>query len=387
MDHPYRTAADRAFWSRSVAHNFDVGTVPDAPPFTFGLDDAFMSAGSCFASNVRRYLESWGCTYTVTEAPHPQWPESEETPYYEAFSAHYGNIYTARQMVQLLERAMRGTRPSEEYWETPEGEFIDPYRPGLSLRAASLAEFRALTRQHLDAVVRAVERSTVLVFTLGLTEAWYSADDGAVFPACPGTVSGTFDPERHRFVNFSVDEITADLSRMTELLRELNPGLGIVLTVSPVPLVATATDRHVLVATAYSKAVLRVAADSAVRAGERMAYFPAYEIVTGPQNGAAFADDLRTVREEAISDVMSAFALAYLDFPVAGGRSTRASADPAAARQLVAQALTDECEEMMADEQIVGRAPAPRAEPEDAPPSRSPRLFGRRGAARGRARG
>ena len=109
-DHPYRHAEDRAFWSRSVATGFDAGAVPDEPPFRFISSDRFMSAGSCFAANIRRYLEAWGFEYTVTERAHPLWPEASETAYYEAFSARYGNIYTARQMHQMLQRVLGSVR-------------------------------------------------------------------------------------------------------------------------------------------------------------------------------------------------------------------------------------------------------------------------------------
>jgi hypothetical protein len=349
---PYKSAEDRAFWSRSVARNFAPAVTVDTTSIRLGRGDRFMSAGSCFASNVRRYLESWGYGYTVTEDAHPQWPESAETLYYEAFSARYGNVYTARQMVQLLERSLGTFRPSEEYWETPEGEFIDPFRPGLAHRAWSVAEFRALTDQHLAAVRAAVERSTVFVFTLGLTEAWYSADDGAVFPACPGTVSGEFDPDRHRFVNFGADEVTDDLGRMVEILRTINPTIRVVLTVSPVPLVATASGRHVLTATTYSKSVLRVAADQATRDSSEVVYFPAYELVLGPQNTTSpFDADLRTVREPVIASVMSGFAATLL-----GETSGRAAATSRPTsedvRTLMEEAVEAECEEMMADDQL-----------------------------------
>ncbi len=358
MDHPYSSAEDRAFWSRAVTPGLDLGSLSDGPSVTFGPDDVFMSAGSCFASNVRRYLESWGHRYTVTEAPHPQWPESREALYYEAFSARYGNVYTARQMVQLLERALGTFRPQEEFWVDSDGTLIDPFRPGLAHRALSPVEFRALTAQHLEAVRAAVEASTVFVFTLGLTEAWCSADDGAVFPACPGTVSGTFDPERHRFVNFTVDEVADDLARLSELLASINPTIRIVLTVSPVPLVATASGRHVLVATTASKSVLRVAADIAARSDPRLDYFPAYEIVTGPQSGGiAFEDDLRNVREDMVATVMSSFAAIYLG-TAPPDRSPGVRAAPASADALVARALDDECEEMMADDRLRPDRPA-----------------------------
>ena len=350
---PYKSAEDRAFWSRSVARDFVPAVTVDATSIRLSRDDRFMSAGSCFASNVRRYLESWGYHYTVTETAHPQWPESAETLYYEAFSARYGNVYTARQMVQLLERSLGTFRPSEEYWETPEGEFIDPYRPGLANRAWSLAEFRMLTAQHLAAVRAAVERSTVLVFTLGLTEAWYSADDGAVFPACPGTVSGEFDPDRHKFVNFTADEVTGDLDRMMEILRSINPTIRVVLTVSPVPLVATASGRHVLTATTYSKSVLRVAADQTSRDATNVVYFPAYEIVLGPQNTSSpFAADLRTVREPVIASVMSGFAATLLG-ETSSHATIATSASSETVRSLVEEAVEGECEEMMADDQLL----------------------------------
>ena len=38
------------------------------------------------------------------------------------------------------------------------------------------------------------EQSEIFIFTLGLTEAWRSKKDGAVFPLAPGVSAGSFDP-------------------------------------------------------------------------------------------------------------------------------------------------------------------------------------------------
>ena len=160
---------------------------------------------------------------------------------------------------------------------------IDPFRPGLRYPARSDREFDLLTTQHLEAVRAAIGVATVFVFTLGLTEAWESAADGAVFPACPGTIAGTFSPVKHRFHNFGVEEVREDLRSSIALLRAHNPGVRVILTVSPVPLVATATDEHVLMATTYSKSVLRAAAGEVATREPSVTYFPAFEIVTGPQ--------------------------------------------------------------------------------------------------------
>jgi GSCFA family len=163
--------------------------------------------------------------------------------------------------------------------------------------------------QHLAHVRRMFETLDVFIFTLGLTECWRSTEDGAVFPICPGVEGGSFSAERYAFHNQPVDEVIADLSRLTEALLAVNPRAQLVLTVSPMPLVATATPgAHVLSATSYSKAVLRVAADTIAQRFPAASYFPSYEIITGPHSrGSYFDDDLRSVREEGVEHVMRLF--------------------------------------------------------------------------------
>jgi hypothetical protein len=226
---------------------------------------------------------------------------------YAQYSAGYGNIYTARQLHQLLLRALGRFRPVEDRWIVA-GGVADPFRPGLRYSARTQREYDLLTARHMLATRQAFSTCDVFVFTLGLTEAWISREDGAVFPACPGTIAGEFDPRRHAFVNFTVDEVVRDLHDFVRELRTINSSVRIVLTVSPAPLVATASDRHVLAASTYSKSVLRVAAEQVLRDFDHLHYFPAYEIVTGPQAPADFfAPDRRQVSDKAIEAVMSAF--------------------------------------------------------------------------------
>src|SRR3546814_5220395 len=60
------------------------------------------------------------------------------------------------------------------------------------------------------------------------------------------------------------------------------------LTVSPVPLIATYEPEHVLCATTYSKSVLRVAATMLARGREWVDYYPSYEIITGSYNRSVY---------------------------------------------------------------------------------------------------
>lgn len=309
IPHPYKLAPASSFWSRAVARNWNPPDLIDlgSQPFLISKQDKVVSAGSCFASNIIPYLEKSGLTYLKTETQHPAFQDMPpEALGYANFSAAYGNIYTARQLLQLFKRSVDVFSPAEDRWEIGD-EIVDTLRPGLRYRARSHREFDILTAQHLRKTYEAFAQADVFIFTLGLTEAWVSRIDGTVFPACPGTVAGSFDPERHEFKNFDAAEVTTDLIEFVHLLREVNPDVRIVLTVSPVPLVATAAGKHVLHSTTYSKAVLRVAAEQVSKSQPNVLYFPAYEIITGPQAPWEFyEEDRRSVSQAGIEIVMHA---------------------------------------------------------------------------------
>jgi hypothetical protein len=310
--HPYEGIAPYARWDRAVA------TVPPPEvdpvvhfPFKLTPDCRIVTAGSCFAQHIARYLKREGFNFLVTEPGHPLLEEAglREAFNYAVFSARFGNIYTSRQLEQLFRRAYGTFVPEDLVWERPDGRMADPFRPNIQPGGfCTTEELEADRRQHLAAVRQAFEQLDVFVFTLGLTECWAAVADGAVFPLAPGVSGGTFDPDRYAFVNLRVDEVVEDMTRFILSLRQVNPAAKVILTVSPVPLIATAVDRHVLVSTTYSKAVLRVAAETLADSLEDVCYFPSYEIVTGSfSRGRYFADDLRSVTEAGVAHVMSLF--------------------------------------------------------------------------------
>jgi hypothetical protein len=217
------------------------------------------------------------------------------------------------QFEQLLLRALGRFTPQEEYWSAREGAFLDPFRPLIQPGGfASVEELEYDRRAHLEAVVRAVQRSDVFVFTLGLTEAWVDRRDGAVYPVPPGRGRGTFDPERVEFQNFTAEQTAQALVRAFALLREINPKIQLMLTVSPVPLAATYAGPHVLRATIYSKSALRVAAETACSTHDDIDYFASYEIAMANGFRPPFFDETgRSVTEAAVAAVMRSFFLNY----------------------------------------------------------------------------
>jgi hypothetical protein len=134
---------------------------------------------------------------------------------------------------------------------------------------------------------------------MGLTEAWQDRVTGVEYAVCPGTVAGQFDPDRHLFVNHGFGALMGDMTAALRLMFRANRGLKVLLTVSPVPLTATASGQHVLTATSHSKSLLRAVAGELVAAQARVDYFPSYEIITHPAyRGRFFAPNLRSVLPE-----------------------------------------------------------------------------------------
>ncbi|MDD2759959.1 MAG: GSCFA domain-containing protein [Methylomonas sp.] len=312
--HPYKALPDKAFWKRSVSKRQSAEVDPVG---TFELrinqETKVATAGSCFAQHIARHLRNSGYKYYVVEDGHPIIPLSiREKHHYGTFSARYGNIYTARQLLQLMHRAYGHFSPQEDAWVENNGSVLDPYRPTVQPRGyISVAEMHADRAQHLAAVRKMFETLDVFVFTFGLTECWMARADGAVFPLCPGVEGGKFDPEQHVFHNQDLAEVVSDMTEFIEQLQGLNPAAQIVLTVSPVPLMATAEPgAHVLSATTYSKSVLRVAAEMLRKQFAHVHYFPSYEIIIGNFNrGRYYAEDLRSVTEEGVLHVMRLFLL------------------------------------------------------------------------------
>jgi hypothetical protein len=282
--------------------------------FKIGPHDRVATAGSCFAQHIARHLRKSGFNYFVTETANPIVPGSAVERFnYGIFSARYGNLYTTRQLVQTLKRAYGLFSPSEDVWIREDGRLLDPFRPQIQPNGfASAAEYCADRLQHYAAIRRMIEQLDVFVFTLGLTETWTALSDGSVFPICPGVAGGAFDSSKHKFVNFGVTDVVADLHEALGFIIERNAQARFILTVSPVPLVATAEMRSALVSTTYSKSVLRVAAEEVSSAYASVAYFPSYEVITGNHaRGRYFAEDLRSVTEEGVSHVMRLFMRHY----------------------------------------------------------------------------
>ena len=307
---PYQDLPARNYWRSGVVdrHPLAPGDVY-RKKYSITGRDRIATAGSCFAQHIARHLRHNGIK-VIDEEPAPQGLSEDiaRSFGFGLYSARYGNIYTTRQLLQLIEETLGIWQPAMPVW-TKNGRYYDALRPSVEPEGHESAEDVAAHRsEHLKAVRRVLEEATVFVFTLGLTETWIHTASGTTYPTAPGTIAGSHDPEVFSFKNFSYGEVVADFLKIRQHLKTFNPRMRFLLTVSPVPLTATASDQHVLVATTYSKAVLRAAAGHLATTRNDIDYFPSFEIISGiPARGFFYENNLRSVSNEGVEVVMRTF--------------------------------------------------------------------------------
>lgn len=309
--HPYQGLEARSFWKSGLAD----GALPEVWRPKWGLqpEDRVVTFGSCFARHLGPALRARGFNWWETEAaPQNLSPENALHYGYGFFSCRTATITTPTALRQWVRWALDDEEPPDEQWSSGD-RFIDPFRPSIEPGGfISRAELVASRQQTIDSLQRAILDADVFLFTLGMTESWVNDPGGWVYPACPGSIGGCFDPDRHRFWNLSFDEVRSALIEALERLWAVRPKLRVLLTVSPVPLTATASGDHALAATSYSKAILRAVAGELADSYSEIDYFPSYEIVTAPTFGdRMFEPNRRSVSAWGVARVMDAFFAAH----------------------------------------------------------------------------
>lgn len=313
MSHPYTDLPAPAFW-RSGVVTTDRGTWPGlyTPTITLTRDTRIATVGSCFAQHIGPALRAAGCTVLDVEPAPKAMPDDIARSFgYGLFSARTGNIYTSRQLLDLLREIASGVADPRFVWDR-DGRFYDAIRPTVEPEGLDTVDEVLLHRDyHLERTAQLLRQTDVLIFTLGLTETWTDRPSGRAFPICPGVVAGSFKHSIHRLVTLTHAEVLDDLRRIHAMLQRFNPGMKLLLTVSPVPLTATASGQHVLAATSQSKATLRAAAGECAAALADVDYVPSYELITHPVMGDWFEPNLRDVTAAGVARVMALFLAAH----------------------------------------------------------------------------
>ena len=266
-----------------------------------------VSAGSCFATEIAHALQAKGYNYVVKEGNkgRPGSYEFLDAGDLPNSSAAWGIIFNTPSFRQLVEKAFEVRKLPKILWTQHilgKMRYLDPFRENIAFESPEA--FEANYEEHIRAAREAFLEMDVFIITLGLNEVWYFKADGSVFSRSPWRTA----PSLVAYRDLSVEENVSDLMRMAEILRVHNPSVQIICTLSPIALHATykGDEQHIVTANAYSKAVLRVAAEEFARRCRNVHYFPSYEAVT-VSTEMPWKPNQRHVSETAVQNVMTLF--------------------------------------------------------------------------------
>ncbi len=177
------------------------------------------------------------------------------------------------------------------------------------------AQFRATVNPYgvmynpasiLHTVERCGESPAVAIFTLGTNHVYCWKETGEIADNCRKLPQKLFEEKE-----LSVDECVDFLNQAVSILKERNPQVQVVITVSPIRYA-----KYGFVASGLSKATLLLATHHLLGLHpDCTSYFPAYELMNDELRDYRFyAPDMLHPSEQAVEYIWQRFADAYLSF-------------------------------------------------------------------------
>ena len=277
-----------------------------SPGFTLAPGSAVFTIGSCFARNIEISLRDRGLRIPTLDLQFP----TEELMKGTGLRTGILNKYTPFSMLNEIEQLARDDDGGRFLIEAGEDTYWDGqlHSHETVTRERGLQRRRRIRRLYAEAVAE----SAVVIVTLGLIEAWWDeAEQLYLNDTVPRHLVERY-PGRFFFEVLPIDKTVDAVMRLVAGLHALNPAQKMLLTVSPVPFQRSFSGADAIVANAYSKAALRVAAEVATRSFDHVDYFPSYETVTLSDRALSWEDDLVHVKPDMIELNVERMIAAYM---------------------------------------------------------------------------
>ena len=214
-------------------------------PVQLSYSEGVVLLGSCFADNIGARMSDAGFDVCVNP---------------------FGTLYNPVSVCNAVERLESGTPFTEaDCVEMGAGAgLVCSFHHHTSFARRTSGEFLVTANASLAAAHESWRKAGLVILTLGTAYCFRHLESGQVVSNCLKRPAREFSRER-----LSIEEVKSLLSGLTARF----PDKRFILTVSPIRHMADGAHANQL-----SKGTLLLAADS-VTDGERVVYFPAYEIV------------------------------------------------------------------------------------------------------------
>lgn len=259
-------------------------TVPD---FSVDYNSKLMMLGSCFAENMGGRFSYYKFDVDVNPC---------------------GIVYNPLSVANALRLVIEGKRFKGEDLFQVGGKWASLFHHG-AFSSTDQAVCLNRINERLERANRNLGALDLLVITWGTAWVYKYTKEGVVVANCHKIPSQEF--ERYRL---SVEDIVAEYVPLIESLRQVNPGVRVVFTVSPIRHWKDGAHGNQL-----SKATLLLAIDQLQERLDHVYYFPAYEIVLDElRDYRFFADDMLHLSGFTIDYIWERLLYSYISPEVLG---------------------------------------------------------------------
>lgn len=291
-----RKANDLATWgSRTKENRVEPVTKPAFDtPFRLEPGEKIFTIGSCFARHVEGELVNRGFQIPMRDL--------FQKPAFEGLAPEIVNNFGTPSIYNEFAWAFGEQAFDEDkaIVEVGKDRFVDLHMVN-SIRPGPFDDVLARRKGLLNAT-RSLADCRVLIMTLGLAEVWWDEEAQTYLNTAPLPTVLNASADRFSLHVLDFAECHDYLKRALDIaFAHGRDDLRVILTVSPVPLMATHRRIDVITANSYSKSVLRTVAEHIVEADDRISYFPSYETVTLSDRRLAWMDDLVHVSREMVA--------------------------------------------------------------------------------------
>ncbi len=239
-----------------------------------------MLVGSCFSSNIGKKLkERW----------------------FDVISNPFGPLYNPASIAMWLERLIENRRfeESELFFN---GEVYGSYWCHTILTDCNASFLLDKLNHCFDEARSQLLKSKIMIVTLGTAYAYSLICSGEIVANCHKMPASNFLRQK-----LDLDDIVSRLQSSIEAVRNLNPNLRFIFTVSPIRHLSDGFHENQL-----SKASLLLAIDRLIAMIDGVSYYPSYEIMMDDLRDYRFYDsDMSHPSEVAIQYIYEHFARSF----------------------------------------------------------------------------
>ena len=255
---------------------------PAEPSFDINYGDRLFSMGSCFSEHIGKRLQ--------------------ENKFYITINP-FGQQYNPHSIAQGIERLLSGTAYTSQNLINHNEQFHSWEHHGSFSGNTADATLQNINQQ-LELASAALKSASVLFLTFGTAHVFKLKETDNIVSNCHKMPGNLFAQQL-----MQPDEIVSVLQTAFDNLRQLNPDIQIVLTVSPVRYFAFGAYEN-----SISKSHLFTAIYSLQKNNPDIYYFPAYELVMDDlRDYRFFADDMLHPNQQAISYVWESLANTFFN--------------------------------------------------------------------------